>query len=85
MLSPTLAAYTFYRTSVAERSFPLLNLLELNFRDAKQYWGLEDVMNVTPTGVTNAANLSLFIVNVAYGLRADSHARDAASPTASWT
>ena len=30
--------------------------IEFNFRDAKQYWGLEDFMNVTPTGVTNAAN-----------------------------
>ena len=34
-------------------------------------------MNVTPTGVTNAANLSLFMVNVVYCLRADSHPRDA--------
>jgi len=50
--------------------------IELNFRDAKQYWGLEDVMNVTPTGVTNAAHLSLFMVNVAYRLRADVHPRD---------
>ena len=33
-------------------------------------------MNVTPTGVTNAANLALFMVNVAYCLRADGHARD---------
>src|SRR5437870_4444552 len=49
--------------------------IELNFRDAKQYWGLEDFMNVTPTGVTNAANLSLFMVNVAYRLRADRHPR----------
>ncbi len=47
--------------------------IECNFRDAKQYWGLEDFMNVTPTGVTNAANLSLFMVNVAYRLRADMH------------
>jgi putative transposase len=30
-----------------------------NVRDAKQYWGLEDFMNVTPTGGTNAANLAL--------------------------
>jgi len=45
--------------------------IEFNFRDAKQYWGLEDFMNVTPTGGTNAANLSLFMVNVAYRLRAD--------------
>jgi DDE superfamily endonuclease len=50
--------------------------IEFNFRDAKQYWGLEDFMNVTPTGVTNAANLSLFMVNVAYRLRADICARD---------
>src|SRR5215471_1528447 len=52
--------------------------IECNFRDAKQYWGLEDFMTVTPTGVTNAANLSLFMVNVAYRLRADSHPRDPA-------
>jgi putative transposase len=52
--------------------------IEFNFRDAKQYWGLEDFMNVTPTGVTNAANLSLFMVNVAYRLRADSQPRDPA-------
>ena len=50
--------------------------IEFNFRDAKQYWGLEDFMNVTPTGVTNAANLSLFMVNVAYRLRADRHPCD---------
>jgi len=49
--------------------------IELNFREAKQYWGLEDFMNLTPTGVTNAANLSLFMVNVAYRLRADVHPR----------
>ena len=52
--------------------------VEFNFRDTKQYWGLEDFMNVTPMGVTNAANLSLFMVNVAYRLRADSHPRDPA-------
>lgn len=38
--------------------------IEFNFRDAKQHWGLEDFMNVSPTAVTNAANLSLFMVNV---------------------
>jgi hypothetical protein len=47
--------------------------IEFNFRDAKQYWGLEDFMNVTPTGVTNAANLALFLVNVAYRLRTGLH------------
>ena len=50
--------------------------IEFNFRDAKQYWGLEDFMNVTPIGVTNAAHLSLFMVHVAYRLRADVHTRD---------
>jgi putative transposase len=40
--------------------------IEFNFRDAKQYWGLEDFMNVTETAVTNAVHLSLFMVNVSY-------------------
>ena len=51
---------------------------ELNFRDAKQYWGLEDFMHVTPTGVTKAAHLSLFMVNVTYRLQADVRQRDPA-------
>lgn len=38
--------------------------LEFNFRDAKQYWGLEDFMNTSARAVTNAANLSLFMVNL---------------------
>ena len=38
--------------------------IEFNFRDAKQFWGLEDFMNVTPTAVTNAANLALFMTDV---------------------
>jgi putative transposase len=42
--------------------------IEFNFRDAKQYWGLEDFMNVKETAVTNAANLSLFMVNVSAAL-----------------
>src|SRR6266487_6855414 len=50
--------------------------IEFNFRDAKQYWGLEDFMHITPTGVTNAANLALFMVNVASRLRADLHPYD---------
>jgi hypothetical protein len=44
--------------------------IEFNFRDAKQFWGLEDFMNTTPTAVTNAANLALFMVNVAHVLLA---------------
>jgi len=39
--------------------------IEFNFRDAKQYWGLEDFMTITATAVTNAANLSFFMVNLA--------------------
>ena len=50
--------------------------IALHFRDAQQYWGLADCMNVTPTGVTNAAHRSLFLGNVAYRLRADGHPRD---------
>jgi IS4 transposase len=42
--------------------------IEFNFRDAKQYWGLEDFMNIKETAVTNAANLALFMVNVAHVL-----------------
>jgi hypothetical protein len=42
--------------------------IEFNFRDAKQYWGLEDFMNVKETAVTNAANLSFFMVNFTYAL-----------------
>jgi len=38
--------------------------IEFDFRDAKQYWGLEDFMNIKQTPVTNAANLSLFMVNL---------------------
>jgi putative transposase len=37
--------------------------IEFNFRDAKQYWGLDDFMNVKQAAVTNAANLSFFMVN----------------------
>ncbi len=39
--------------------------------DAKQFWGLEDFMNVNPTAVTNAANLSLFMVNLSQVLMCD--------------
>jgi hypothetical protein len=42
--------------------------IEFNFRDAKQYWGLEDFMNISETAVTNAVNLSFFMVNFSHGL-----------------
>ena len=38
--------------------------IEFNFRDAKQFWGLEDFMNVNQLPLYNAANLSMFMVNV---------------------
>ena len=38
--------------------------IEFNFRDAKQYWGLEDFMNIKEVPLTNAINLSLFMVNL---------------------
>ena len=38
--------------------------IEFNFRDAKQFWGLEDFMNVKQTPVYNAANLAMFMVNL---------------------
>jgi hypothetical protein len=38
--------------------------IEFTFRDAKQYWGLEDFMNVKATAVRNAANLALFMVSL---------------------
>jgi len=45
--------------------------IEFNFRDAKQFWGLEDFMNTTERGVTNAANLALFMVSVSNRLLKD--------------
>ena len=38
--------------------------IEFTFRDAKQFWGLEDFMNIKQKAVKNAANLSLFMVNL---------------------
>jgi putative transposase len=45
--------------------------IEFNFRDAKQFWGLEDFMNVNEISVTNAANLSFFMVNLSQLLMCD--------------
>src|SRR5215468_4820404 len=42
--------------------------LEFNFRDAKQYWGLEDFMSVKEQPVYNSANLAMFMVNVSQAL-----------------
>lgn len=40
--------------------------IEFNFRDSKQFFGLEDFMNVTKKRVNNFANLSLFMNNATY-------------------
>lgn len=45
--------------------------IEFNFRDAKQYWGLDDFMNVKEIPLTNAINLSLFMVNLSQVLLRD--------------
>jgi putative transposase len=50
------------------QSYSLRFQIEFNFRDAKQFWGLEDFMNVTEPAVTNAANLSFFMGNFSYAL-----------------
>ncbi len=42
--------------------------IEFNFRDAKQHWGLEDFMVVKEQSVFNAANLSLWMVNVSQAM-----------------
>jgi putative transposase len=55
----------------AEKLVELYSLrfqIEFNFRDAKQFWGLEDFMNVSQTAVTNAVNLAFFMVNFSHQL-----------------
>jgi putative transposase len=53
------------------RSYRLRFQIEFNFRDAKQYWGMEDFMNVKETAVINAVSLSLFMVNISQCLLRD--------------
>lgn len=38
--------------------------IEFNFRDAKQFWGFEDFMNVKQTPINNAVGLAFFMVNL---------------------
>ncbi len=42
--------------------------IEFNFRDAKQHWGLEDFMVTKKQSVFNAANLSLWMVNISQAM-----------------
>ena len=58
-------------------SYSLRFQLEFNFRDAKQYWGLEDFMNIKQIPVKNVANLSMFMVNVAAKLATTFRAKHA--------
>jgi hypothetical protein len=58
------------RASPGQAEFVICDYpIEFNFRDAKQYWGLEDFMNVKETPVTKAANLACCMVNIAQILR----------------
>lgn len=40
--------------------------IEFNFRDAKQFFGLEDFMNIKKRRIHNFANLSMFMNNLTY-------------------
>jgi len=40
--------------------------IEFNFRDAKQYFGLEDFMNLKKRRVHNFSNLSIYMNNISY-------------------
>jgi hypothetical protein len=58
------------RASPSQAEFVICDhTIEFNFRDAKQYWGLEDFMNVKELPVTNAVNLAFCMVNLAQVLR----------------
>ena len=45
--------------------------IEFNFRGAKQFWGLEDFMNIQPAPVLNATSLSLFMTAISARLLRD--------------
>lgn len=47
--------------------------IEFNFRDAKQHWGLEDFMVIKEQTVNNAANLSMWMVNLSQVILASSN------------
>jgi len=52
--------------------------IEFNFRDAKQFWGFEDFMNVQPTPITNAVGLSFFMVILSQRLLTNFRPKDPA-------
>jgi hypothetical protein len=50
--------------------------IEFTFRDAKQFWGLEDFMVIKEVAVTNAMNLAFFMVNLSRRLMRDRRGTD---------
>jgi len=46
--------------------------IEFNFRDAKQHWGMEELMVIKEQSVFNAANLSMWMLNVYQAMLATS-------------
>ena len=46
--------------------------IEFNFRDAKQFFGLEDFMNITKRRIHNFANLSMFMNSVTHLIHKES-------------
>jgi len=56
---------------VLRDAYQLRFQIEFVFRDAKQYWGLEDFMVVKEAAVTNAMNLAFFMVNLSRRLVRD--------------
>jgi hypothetical protein len=50
--------------------------IEFVFRDAKQYWGMEDFMNIKQTPIENWANLSTFMVSFSHALRNNPEMKD---------
>jgi len=45
--------------------------IEFNFRDAKQFFGLEDFMNIKKRRIHNFANLSMFMNNLSFLIHKD--------------
>jgi len=73
-------AYTILFSTDLEQSYDkiieyysLRFQIEFNFRDAKQFFGLEDFMNIKKRRLHNFANLSLFMNNMSYLIYKDSH------------
>jgi putative transposase len=64
LLSPDLSLSAAPIVDYDRLRFPIA----FNFRDAQQYWGLEDCMNLSPTAVTHATNLAFLMVNLSVAL-----------------